>query len=346
MPRFILKMVGIVIFGIIASLPAQVHFKFTANTGSNASLAIPNSANPTIMSAPLVAGDEIAVYTPDGLCAGATVWQPNQNAVITVWGDNDQTPEIDGMRAGEQMQFCVWQKSSNSGYGDVSVGYSSGNATFAANGIYVLSSLSANAMVAPLPPPLAAPPDAVSGITSTPRLSWYPACSAVTYRLQVSTMTDFSTLVLDQGNIDSLLYDFTGVVSNTTYYWRVAGVNSLGTSDWSAARRLTTGTITGIDEEIVGRPIAFTLSQNFPNPVNPTTEIRFTLPAATHVALQIFNTLGQQIRTLVDAPHPAGERAVQWDGKDDSGKPAASGVYLYRVQAGGISLTRRLTLLR
>jgi hypothetical protein len=142
----------------IASLGiAQEHFTFASNTGSNATLAVPTTASPNIQGVPLEAGDEIAVFTPEGLCVGATVWQPNNNAVIVLWGDNDQTPDIDGLRPGEQMQFCVWKKLTNTGNGDVSVSYSSGSGTFAANGIYVLTSLTANAPTVPSPTLLASP---------------------------------------------------------------------------------------------------------------------------------------------------------------------------------------------
>jgi flagellar hook assembly protein FlgD len=88
------------------------------------------------------------------------------------------------------------------------------------------------------------------------------------------------------------------------------------------------------------------MEQNYPNPMNPSTKIHFNLPIATRIALTIFNTLGQEIRTLVDAPRAAGKHILQWDGKDNDGKPAASGVYLYRLQAGSFSQTKRLTLLR
>jgi hypothetical protein len=338
--------IAIFIFDASSFVVAQTHFKFPSNTGNNATLAVPSIAAPNILGTPLANGDEIAVFTPDGLCAGATVWQPNQNAVIVIWGDNERTTAVDGLRAGEQMQFCVWQKSTNTGIGDVAVSYSSGTGTFAANGIYVLASLTAHAPVVPLPPTLSLPAGGTTDITSAPRLSWFTSCSAASYRLQVSTISDFSTLVLDQDGVDSLFYDFAGVVSHTTYYWRVAAVNSLGTSGWSASRSFATGTITGVEGESPALPRELSMEQNYPNPMNPSTKIHFNLPIATRIALTIFNTLGQEIRTLVDAPRAAGKHILQWDGKDNDGKPAASGVYLYRLQAGSFSQTKRLTLLR
>jgi len=121
---------------------AQTHFTFTSNTGNNATVGVPTSANPNIGGTPLAPGDEIGVFTPDGLCVGAVVWE-GTNTAITVWGDNDQTPEIDGIRVGEQIYYRVWQSSTNTEFTQVDVSYSQGNGIYAVNGIYVLASLTA-----------------------------------------------------------------------------------------------------------------------------------------------------------------------------------------------------------
>ena len=81
-------------------------------------------------------------------------------------------------------------------------------------------------------------------------------------------------------------------------------------------------------------PVSFALFQNYPNPFNPETEIRFQLPEASHVGLRIFNTLGQEIRTLVDSPYALGSHSISWEGKDHGGNLVASGVYLYQLQTG------------
>ena len=88
------------------------------------------------------------------------------------------------------------------------------------------------------------------------------------------------------------------------------------------------------------------LRQNFPNPFNPETEIRFQLPNASRVGIKIFNVLGQNIRTLVDARYQAGYHSVRWDGTDRNGKLAASGIYFYQLQAGTFSQLKKMILLR
>jgi hypothetical protein len=90
----------------------------------------------------------------------------------------------------------------------------------------------------------------------------------------------------------------------------------------------------------------FSLGQNYPNPFNPTTSIHYELSVATDVRLLVFNTNGQQVRTLVSGRQGAGPHITQWDGRDDSGMLAASGVYFYRLQAADRVETKRMILLK
>lgn len=93
-------------------------------------------------------------------------------------------------------------------------------------------------------------------------------------------------------------------------------------------------------------PTVVSLEQNQPNPFNPSTEIRFTLPAAAKVTLQIYNSLGQEVRRLVDSLWLAGRHVVQWDGANAQGRQVASGVYLYQLRTGTFVQTRKMVLLR
>jgi len=89
-----------------------------------------------------------------------------------------------------------------------------------------------------------------------------------------------------------------------------------------------------------------TLAQNAPNPFNPSTVISFNLPRDGRVSLRVFDVRGRLVRTLVDGNQPAGAHAVDWDGRDDRGAPAASGVYLYRLEAGGQARQRSMLLVK
>ena len=81
-------------------------------------------------------------------------------------------------------------------------------------------------------------------------------------------------------------------------------------------------------------PTAFALADNFPNPFNPATTIKYALPQAADVELTVYNVVGQPVRTLVAEHQSAGRYVVEWDATDDSGHSLSSGMYFYRLQAG------------
>ena len=86
----------------------------------------------------------------------------------------------------------------------------------------------------------------------------------------------------------------------------------------------------------------FGLAENVPNPFNPSTTIRYTLPEASDVRLVVYNILGQQVRVLIDGPKAEGVNQVVWDGRDAIGRSVATGVYLYRLTAGPDVAVRKM----
>lgn len=103
---------------------------------------------------------------------------------------------------------------------------------------------------------------------------------------------------------------------------------------------------TGIVDGFAELPIEYGLSQNYPNPFNPTTDINFALPENAHVTLEVFNVLGQKVRTLVNEDMNAGYQSVTWMGDDDQGKNVASGVYLYKLSAGNKTFSKKMLMLK
>jgi flagellar hook assembly protein FlgD len=96
-----------------------------------------------------------------------------------------------------------------------------------------------------------------------------------------------------------------------------------------------------------GVPADFALRQNEPNPFNPSTTISFSLPDRAPAGLLVYDPAGRLVRTLVrDEPLSAGAHRFVWDGRDDRGAEAASGVYLYRLESGSRSETRKMVLIR
>jgi hypothetical protein len=101
-------------------------------------------------------------------------------------------------------------------------------------------------------------------------------------------------------------------------------------SDWYA-----------IDDVEIALPDDYILGQNYPNPFNTTTGISFELPAAGDVRLDVYNLAGQVVGSLADSYYDAGSHTVVWDASG-----MASGVYFYRLTAGGKTFTKRMTLLK
>ena len=93
-------------------------------------------------------------------------------------------------------------------------------------------------------------------------------------------------------------------------------------------------------------PEGYELADNFPNPFNPETTIRFRTPQTGVVRLEIFNILGQKVAELVNRELPSGEHAARWNGANSSGEQVASGFYFYRLTAGTFQQTRRMLLLK
>ena len=93
-------------------------------------------------------------------------------------------------------------------------------------------------------------------------------------------------------------------------------------------------------------PSGFRLAQNSPNPFRPFTEIRFEIPADSHIKLQVFDVEGKLVATLVDRYQAAGSEVVRWNGMDEDGGAVPSGIYFYRLESGGNFDIKKMALVR
>lgn len=93
-------------------------------------------------------------------------------------------------------------------------------------------------------------------------------------------------------------------------------------------------------------PSKIDLVGNYPNPFNPTTTIQYALPKGSKVELKIYNILGQVVRKLVDEEKPAGFHQTIWDGRDETGRPVSTGIYLYQIRAGDFVQTKKMQLVK
>jgi hypothetical protein len=126
------------------------------------------------------------------------------------------------------------------------------------------------------------------------------------------------------------------------YWYKVAAVDIHGNESIYAV--LGPDAVTGDDPMPV--PDATFLSQNWPNPFNPITNIRFGIKEPAHVSIRIYDAAGRHVTTLIDENRPAGRYDTVWDGTDGSGSTVASGVYFYRLKAGPFEETKKMILLR
>jgi hypothetical protein len=119
-------------------------------------------------------------------------------------------------------------------------------------------------------------------------------------------------------------------------------------SDVGVYAAFTTNIITDVEEDERGDilPYQFELSQNYPNPFNPVTTIEYAITSRCEVTIEVFNVLGQKVRTLVSDTKAAGSYRIEWSGTDESGRSVSTGVYLYRFQAGDVLQTKKMLLLK
>ncbi|MEZ4745900.1 MAG: phosphodiester glycosidase family protein [Calditrichia bacterium] len=141
-------------------------------------------------------------------------------------------------------------------------------------------------------------------------------------------------------------YSFSGTSADEVIISNAANNGTFIVADGMRFTSFDSSAVVGISPEKLPVSQRFKLYQNYPNPFNPVTEISYQLAISSDVKLQIYNSLGEKIRTLVNDAQPAGFKTVQWDGRNDVGEAVASGVYIYRLSVGGFSEQRKMLLVR
>ncbi|MCK5076454.1 MAG: T9SS type A sorting domain-containing protein, partial [Calditrichia bacterium] len=140
--------------------------------------------------------------------------------------------------------------------------------------------------------------------------------------------------------------DFKTVFSTTEIAGMVEGESPNTIADYLyKALKFLGHTVVGIEDELA-LPTVFKLEQNYPNPFNPTTTINYQLPKTVNVKLEIFNIMGQKIRTLINEKIEAGYQNVLWNGTNDHGVQVSSGMYFYKITAGDYSKSHKMILIK
>jgi len=96
----------------------------------------------------------------------------------------------------------------------------------------------------------------------------------------------------------------------------------------------------------VQSPSSFKLYSNYPNPFNPNTEIRYSIPEDTFVSITIYDVQGKSVKSLVNQNQDAGSRQTNWNAKDEQGISVPAGMYFYTIRAGDFTQTKKMVLLK
>jgi hypothetical protein len=179
-----------------------------------------------------------------------------------------------------------------------------------------------------------------------------------TYEVQICKSADFSSS--DRYHYANTALNVNYLTSiglpdtNVTWYYKVRSVKS-GNSPWSAVydfyyKGTTINTADWTNDGVAGNPNGaathkFSLNQSNPNPARTLASISFSLPRTGSYSLKVYNIAGQVIRDL-SGKGIAGQNTVTWNGKDNSGRQAANGVYMYNLKAFGNTATKKLVVVR
>lgn len=168
-----------------------------------------------------------------------------------------------------------------------------------------------------------------STVSLTPLLRWDSIAAATGYRCRIATDTGFTNLVLDSNNITGRQINVPAgrLQANIRYYWKVYSYNTCYTSSYSTSWSFLTS-ITALNQNNLELPDVFRLYENYPNPFNPVTTIKFDIPNKSLVKLTIYNLLGEAIELALNQELEAGKYSFYWDASR-----FGSSVYLCRIEA-------------
>ncbi len=192
------------------------------------------------------------------------------------------------------------------------------------------------------------PENHATDVPVSPQLVWNKLKSASYYKVQVATIPTFSSsaIVYDSTGITDTTITLHNLETNKIYYWVIQGFTDTYAGPRSIVWSFTTELINSTEDE-VNLPTEFKLFPNYPNPFNPATKIKFTIPVGdsnfeslANVTLKIYDVLGHEITTLVNERKSPGIYEITFHASN-----LPSGVYFYELTFGNKSLTNKMILL-
>jgi hypothetical protein len=314
------------------SVSGQTHFTFTSLTGNNMTVIVRTVINPTINSQPLASGDEIGVFTPAGLCVGARTWDSINNRAITVWGDNDMTPDTTGIFPGETLSYRIWDSSlslelpATATYDTSPPATSRG--TYVVNGISLLASLFAPPL--PLPPVQLSPSDTAVILVDSVVFIWNLTTPFVDkYVIEIATDSLMSAIVAPRDTVIDTSRARKGLASGISYWWRVKAHNGSGWGNWSDTLKFT------LASTAVALPKSYFL--NLYSISGARFIINYALPAPSPVSIRIYSIQGKLIKTLVESRQAAGHYQIP-----SNLSALSKGFYILSFHAGSCVIRNKL----
>jgi hypothetical protein len=202
----------------------------------------------------------------------------------------------------------------------------------------------------PSTPRLCRPYDGQTVISLTPDFIWHSSEKACGYTLRVSTSDTFpfdGDTFMISGITDTCCTLSDSLEDDVLYYWAVRADNEAGPSLYSGTYSfLTDEDASDAAGEGLRPPGDLSLGRISPNPFGERTVIEYSLGASCPVDLALYDIAGRRVSTLAGDTETAGDHRVYWDGTDDGGKRVSPGVYLCRLSAGGLSIVRKVVVLR
>lgn len=197
--------------------------------------------------------------------------------------------------------------------------------------------------LAPAAPNLSAPPNNATQVPLNAFLSWDSVANATVYRVRVATDVNFTNVVFDSSNIvpHSVTVPNGKLQINTLYYWRVTASNSCITSPNSATWSFTTIQPLGVVINSGEIPKVYKLYDNYPNPFNPSTLIKFDIPFSSDVDISVYDVTGKESARIISQKLEAGSYSYLWNAEN-----FPSGVYFYSIRAEKFYSTKKMVLIK
>lgn len=194
----------------------------------------------------------------------------------------------------------------------------------------------------PTSPVLVLPANGATGIALNALLKWDSISTASSYRVRVSVDSNFTTTVFDSSGItlNTVTVPNGRLQPSALYYWKVNGSNVCVTGSYSPTWHFNTASPTGLshNSEI---PKVFKLYNNYPNPFNPVTYLKFDIPKDSKVKIEIYDITGQLVNTIIDKDLIAGSYQIGWNAEN-----YPSGAYIYRITADEFTDVKKMVLIK